>query len=879
MKINRRRFLCSASIFSVLAGCPTIAEAWFPHGIPSTGFYSNPNVTITAINTSPSTVVVTGTTNVTAAPSNNPRIINNVSSLVGIAIGQQITGTNVLANTTIAFVGVNELGNNIIIMSQNATAAGSTTLTCGGNAIACSRLAGLTPAFFQVSGAFISASGTSNPYADLQYQWNFGDPTGTETFIRPTDGALVSANSAQICPQATYVYRNAGTYTITCTIRGKNGSGFTTATATQQVVVSAFSSVSPTAMWFDSINGNDANNGTSPTTPQQTQTAIQTFIDSSSSGPNKWIHLANGSNWSQSSALTLDAISGVRFDTYVPPQTSATAMPTLTVSTGNVGNILLRGGNAGVQSPKSDYVFSGIGVYQVGQASGGSPFTIINLAPNNFFGIVSDIHFDNCLFSSNTSGPGAGQCTNGPGNCLFNFVHWKCTFQADLSVFSVLGAANNGSGLIRLQTTSTSNLVTGQRITVTGVVGTTEANNSNTGAVTWTITVIDLTHIDLQGSTFANAYVSGGTFSQTPNGMFGSARNWHSNVGCTFTGNGINISQDHYLYPEVQNFYHVLWNNFSPNALRIGKNEISTMRWNSVSGSVEQASYLALTENGCNGVSQITDFNESPTTAATFTSGVADIALTSINIAPTVGGTISFGPRSAQAFPSNINPLQVYFVVAYNSGASTIQVSATSVGSAITPNASSAGSVTVILVKTSYAVIERNVVSNFIVNTAGIVVATGRAINLTVRYNRVWNYGNANFIQAEQRLASVLQVQSYFNQMARNSSAVGGALHSFSTGTFAKAQTITDNVVYDQRATPLMNATIYADQTAAGSLWDRNSYSNTAGATNLMQNNGANSTFAQWQSAGFDPNGTNLGASPPPAWTTVPPTSWAGFGP
>lgn len=68
----------------------------------------------------------------------------------------------------------------------------------------------------------------------------------------------------------------------------------------------------------------------------------------------------------------------------------------------------------------------------------------------------------------------------------------------------ITGAANNGSGLIRLTMSDTTGLTTGQSKTVQGVVGTTEANG------TWTITVISSTTVDLQGSTFANVYVSGG---------------------------------------------------------------------------------------------------------------------------------------------------------------------------------------------------------------------------------------------------------------------------------------------------------------------------------------------------------------------------------
>ncbi|MDN5006511.1 hypothetical protein ACFQZO_37495, partial [Bradyrhizobium sp. GCM10027634] len=73
------------------------------------------------------------------------------------------------------------------------------------------------------------------------------------------------------------------------------------------------------------------------------------------------------------------------------------------------------------------------------------------------------------------------------------------------AALTITNATNNGSGLIRLTVASTSTFATGQVKTVAGVVGTTEANG------TWTITVVNTTSIDLQGSTFTNVYVSGGT--------------------------------------------------------------------------------------------------------------------------------------------------------------------------------------------------------------------------------------------------------------------------------------------------------------------------------------------------------------------------------
>ncbi|MBV8839048.1 MAG: hypothetical protein JO000_21150 [Alphaproteobacteria bacterium] len=69
---------------------------------------------------------------------------------------------------------------------------------------------------------------------------------------------------------------------------------------------------------------------------------------------------------------------------------------------------------------------------------------------------------------------------------------------------AITGAANNGSGAIRITVASTSALASGQIRTISGVTGTTEANG------TWAIMVIDATRFDLQGSAFVHAYASGG---------------------------------------------------------------------------------------------------------------------------------------------------------------------------------------------------------------------------------------------------------------------------------------------------------------------------------------------------------------------------------
>jgi hypothetical protein len=73
----------------------------------------------------------------------------------------------------------------------------------------------------------------------------------------------------------------------------------------------------------------------------------------------------------------------------------------------------------------------------------------------------------------------------------------------------ITGAANNGSGLIRITTGAPHRFATGNKITITGVGGTVEANGASQ-----TITVITANTFDIVGSTFTNTYTSGGVASR-----------------------------------------------------------------------------------------------------------------------------------------------------------------------------------------------------------------------------------------------------------------------------------------------------------------------------------------------------------------------------
>jgi hypothetical protein len=73
---------------------------------------------------------------------------------------------------------------------------------------------------------------------------------------------------------------------------------------------------------------------------------------------------------------------------------------------------------------------------------------------------------------------------------------------------AITGAVNNGGGLIRLTVTA-HGFTTGNKVTVANVGGVPNATGN------WTVTVVSADVIDLQGSTFAGTYTSGGVATRT----------------------------------------------------------------------------------------------------------------------------------------------------------------------------------------------------------------------------------------------------------------------------------------------------------------------------------------------------------------------------
>lgn len=171
--------------------------------------------------------------------------------------------------------------------------------TSGG--IACSRSGTIyTPAFVMVSASAITATGTVVPYEDLEFTWDFGDPSGTEIFTNPITRQQVNANSGQRGGEAAYCYRTAGTYTITLTVRGSDGAGGIGATATKTlaITITDFDSIA-TDWYYDSNAVGSSNVGTlaNPFTLLTGGLPDVTNLTAKLGVANSRINIKRGSSW------------------------------------------------------------------------------------------------------------------------------------------------------------------------------------------------------------------------------------------------------------------------------------------------------------------------------------------------------------------------------------------------------------------------------------------------------------------------------------------------------------------------------------------------------------------------------------------------------
>jgi hypothetical protein len=138
-------------------------------------------------------------------------------------------------------------------------------------------------------------------------------------------------------------------------------------------------------------------------------------------------------------------------------------------------------------------------------------FTYNGVVTPNYF---SEIHVGDPLNTGNPAmalfNAAGGRVTigqNGIVEILDPFGNDAAWIGAQADTLPVTGAANNGSGLIRLTVTAHT-LATGDVVPVQNVGGVPNA----TGI--FTVTKIDANHVDLQNSVFTGAYTSGGTINR-----------------------------------------------------------------------------------------------------------------------------------------------------------------------------------------------------------------------------------------------------------------------------------------------------------------------------------------------------------------------------
>jgi hypothetical protein len=154
---------------------------------------------------------------------------------------------------------------------------------------------------------------------------------------------------------------------------------------------------------------------------------------------------------------------------------------------------------------------SSTGIYGAWRAAGGHPAFGYWLVGDQESGNL--LYIDDTNFTENGT-PQLWRMESGP---VRDFPQEQSVARADFDfVFGVgqavgsvttlvTGAAAGTGGTVELTVASTANMSTNDVCRVSGVTGTTEANGA------WQVSVIDATHIGLQGSTFANAYISGGS--------------------------------------------------------------------------------------------------------------------------------------------------------------------------------------------------------------------------------------------------------------------------------------------------------------------------------------------------------------------------------
>lgn len=754
--MNRRELLAGVSAIAVAAIIPLDADAWI-RGNAYSNFQGNPNVAITAINTS------------------------------------------------------------------------------GG--IVCSRTSGKTPCFIHVSASAITATGTSVPYQDLSYSWNFGDASGTEIFTNPATGQSVNANNGQTGPESAYCYRSAGTYTVTLTIIGKNGNSYITATKTQSITVSDFAA---STTWYYDSNATGANNGTSAA---NAFTSLSTLSSKIQSNNNVQIYLARGSDWlsaGNTSYIQGYNCNGVRISAY-----GTGANPIVGCSTDTGGNALIQFVTSS-SGDAADVVVSNVDFKVTGSSFSASSIGLAQV--NNTNHTLANIYFDNCSFTTNLS---SAHSMN-----LVTVQFSSKTSSGNFDGFGIWGGAINSLP---------GDLAYGQAF-----FG---------GSRNWHF-IIGLTNVNGLGT-------SDGTAAQGNHHLYQS-------VGNHVINRWINFGSSLVAGVATRN-YAVKIDNYTPPSFSIatggfaaapgtGYIRLTLQAGSDTSQLVDGANiYIEnVAGTGYNDVVSVVGGAVTVVNSVNNGQGVWPCSIVDSTHLDLVGTTFNAGHTY---LTGNLG-----MAIAAINTSNYIVVDGNNVtGTQRSFDANNNWGNSYASAMSNYVIQNNAVHDQPYVGAASLPIA----LSLTYRDNRHWNNSTEQFIPSQglpKNAASIFRM--YRNKFYVPSSVPAGTQYTDAIVIFGATailpwtnpQQFTDNIIYDARAVPaLVTLDDYSHQQSISSIINRNHYY-APGSSSYMFSGSTKTNLATWKGAPYNfdadpnvnyPSDANYGN---PGWT-VPPTQWSDFGP
>jgi hypothetical protein len=345
------------------------------------------------------------------------------------------------------------------------------------------------PGFIQVSAYGIGGSGHTSlahagqiratdgtphdtqygiPFSDMEFHWDFGDPTGVETFTqRGTSrvlarGSTVNANDDQYGPEAAYCYRTAGTYTIKLTIRAKaKAGGYITTAITKRLVVRDWIGTARhvKTLYIDLTAGNNSwtgllpvpNAGSAPDWTGATDGPIKTIAGLGTG--NRYVagtlvlikRDTQGACGQWNYGNNIGSISGCRWNSYsmngaevlIPGVGAKPIINAANFSLISWRNFTAAGGG-GDGGKIRDTVFSNFNVLRATPPTGDSSLALFALARTDF-GTWKNIYFDNIDMEA-TTGYTGGAVFYGPSTTGTCYGIWNCNAENDLALTSPTSA-------------------------------------------------------------------------------------------------------------------------------------------------------------------------------------------------------------------------------------------------------------------------------------------------------------------------------------------------------------------------------------------------------------------------------------------------------